>query len=423
MATVTKTFYFLTSFEGWSSTNMTLVLGDAGYSQGGAIRLRAMGRNMTEIGSMTWTGTYESLGIPNNATITGIDFSLYAKQELTGVADSDSYYAFSHNGVVITSSYNMTTAQPWHIRGPFSRVISASGSDSFTLSLDANSSTGNDKTAVYDLFWDQISLVISYTTPFTDPTVSTSAATGITSTEATLNGNLSDLGTATPADVFFEWREVGAGTWNATTKQTRSTTGTFSQLISGLASNTNHEFRAVIEYQNNGLQTLYGSTLSFQTELAYYTLSISANGNGSVELAGTPITLPYSESLVTGTKELEAIPGQFNAFSKWTVGGVDDFTNPLSLFLDTNKTVVAYFETQNVFILEKYVAGAWTTLATLSHETTTYKDTSGFAIDTAYDYRLLKIENGISITPPVLTGALILTDAPASILLDWGGGA
>ncbi len=264
---------------------------------------------------------------------------------------------------------------------------------------------------------------LTFTTDtFTAPSVTTSAASGIGQTGATLNGNLTALGDATTVDRFFEWKEVGGPTWNTTTKNAQTVTGAFNQGISGLSSNTDYEFRAVVEYEDGGTQTLYGSTLTFKTDTVQYTLSVDKVGNGSVELGGTPITLPYQQNIDEGNYSLEALPDQYNEFVKWTVDGVDDFTNPLSLNLDANKTIVAYFEGQNAYIVEKYVTDTWTDIATLPLETTTYKDSSVFTIGTGYDYRLLKIENGASVTPPTLYGELELTDTPASIRLNWGEG-
>ena len=65
----------------------------------------------------------------------------------------------------------------------------------------------------------------------------------------------------------------------------------------------------------------------------------------------------------------------------------------------------------------------WEPIATLPLETTTHKDSSVFTIGTGYDYRLLKVENGVVVTPPTLSGELELIDAPATIRLNWGSTA
>lgn len=525
MATLTKTWTFNSDLEGWTTSGTTNRITTDGSPDLGCLYITAVGRNTTVTPTVSWTGTYESLGIPSGSTITGLQGSLYFKQNITGsVADAywDLWYDSTNS---LVTSPNDFTSIAWGLRtGTAVTGLSLASTANLALTLDGYMRCANDKTAVIDMYWDTISVEITYDAAFITPTVASSAATSIGFYTATLNGDLSALGDATTVDRFFEWREVGAGTWNTTTKNAQTSTGTFNQAISGLSHSTNYEFRAVAEYTDGGTQAVYGSTLSFSTTtytapsittvaasnittdraalngdltslgsattvnrffewrevgsptwnttsptaqstsgtfssltpvlssstnyefravatyndgteqtitgttLTFstltisYTLSVSVDGNGSVELDSTPLTLPYSESLIEGMKSLEAIPDIYNSFTKWTVGGVDDFTNPLSLNLDANKTVIAYFSGENNYILEKYIVDTWTVIATVSLETTSYKDTSTFVASTSYDYRLLKIENGVSVTPPTLSASLVLTDAPATIQLNWGGG-
>lgn len=94
------------------------------------------------------------------------------------------------------------------------------------------------------------------------PSVTTSDATAIGETAATLNGSLTTLGTQAEATVNFEWRQTGAPSWTATAGQLRSTPGTFNAALSGLTTETNHEFRAKVAW---GSSTAVGSTLGFLT--------------------------------------------------------------------------------------------------------------------------------------------------------------
>ena len=259
--------------------------------------------------------------------------------------------------------------------------------------------------------------------PFAIPIIISNAATDIGDLQATLNGELTSLGDALSVDVFFQWQEIGDEIWNETIKQTRSTIGTFNELVIGLSSGVDYNFRAVVNYNNNGTRTEYATILTFKTTVIYYNLSITASGEGQVILDGTSITLPYSASIIAGDKILEGVPDLYKEFNKWTVNTIDDFNNPLLLYLDEDKTVVVYFEPQNAYIVEKYIVDTWAVLATLSLETTTHKDSSIFTIGTEYHYRLLKVENGVVVTPPTLTGELELVDAPATIRLNWGSTA
>jgi subtilisin len=97
----------------------------------------------------------------------------------------------------------------------------------------------------------------------TSVAVSTGSATNVTDSSATLNGDLTDLGGASSADVYFEWGESGTGLGNSTSKQTLSSTGSFSADVSGLSSGTDYDFRAVAEASDG--DTDAGSTATFTT--------------------------------------------------------------------------------------------------------------------------------------------------------------
>lgn len=92
--------------------------------------------------------------------------------------------------------------------------------------------------------------------------VSTESATEIAPDAATLNGSLDDLGSVSSADCYFEYRESNASSWNATAAKTITSPMTFSETISGLASGTDYEFRAVATAST----TATGRNVSFTTD-------------------------------------------------------------------------------------------------------------------------------------------------------------
>ncbi|MDT3435570.1 metallophosphoesterase [Haloarcula sp. 1CSR25-25] len=92
--------------------------------------------------------------------------------------------------------------------------------------------------------------------------VTTGDATNVGETSATLNGTLNDLGGATSADVYFEWGPSG-NLSNATTQQTLSATGTFSEELTGLETGTDYEFRAVAQASDGDTDT--GGIAAFTT--------------------------------------------------------------------------------------------------------------------------------------------------------------
>jgi hypothetical protein len=89
---------------------------------------------------------------------------------------------------------------------------------------------------------------------YTSPQVVTKKATSITATSATLNGNLASTGAPTTLEPAHSgsiscqvWLEYGTTTsyGRSTTKESTSSSGTFSKHISGLSPGTTYHFRAV----------------------------------------------------------------------------------------------------------------------------------------------------------------------------------
>lgn len=77
--------------------------------------------------------------------------------------------------------------------------------------------------------------------------ITTTAASDVTTTSATLSGELTELSGVDSAAVFFEYGPSADSASTATATQTLSSTGTFDQTVDGLASDTEYEFRAVAE--------------------------------------------------------------------------------------------------------------------------------------------------------------------------------
>lgn len=99
----------------------------------------------------------------------------------------------------------------------------------------------------------------------TPPTVVTSWASDIDTTSATLNGRLT-WAEGSDTDAYFQYRQSGADSWNPTSVQTLSTKGAFSESVSSLNSETEYEFRAVVETDANAtVETAddWGWTLTF----------------------------------------------------------------------------------------------------------------------------------------------------------------
>ena len=94
------------------------------------------------------------------------------------------------------------------------------------------------------------------------PTVTTNAASNITTTSPTLNGSLDDLGSFTSVDVSFEYGTTSGALDNETSPEEMSETGAFSAALTDLSPDTTYYFRAKAE----GDGTIsYGDELSFTT--------------------------------------------------------------------------------------------------------------------------------------------------------------
>ncbi|MFC7224201.1 hypothetical protein ACFQKF_13855 [Halalkalicoccus sp. GCM10025322] len=93
--------------------------------------------------------------------------------------------------------------------------------------------------------------------------VTTDAATNITASSATLNGTVTDLGSADAVDVYFEIREFESSTWSTTETQRLTATGSFSEPVEDLSSETRYEYRVLAESDGDSDT---GETVDFTTE-------------------------------------------------------------------------------------------------------------------------------------------------------------
>ena len=146
------------------------------------------------------------------------------------------------------------------------------------------------------------------TTAGSTPTVATSAASGITTNAATLNGSLTALGSSSPVSVSFDWgtdTSYTGGNIAATPSSITAVPTTFFASLSGLTAGTTYHYRA----KAVGTTTVYGSDQQFTTSNAPAPLAITTstlqNGNVglaySQTLAATGGTAPYNWTIAAGT--------------------------------------------------------------------------------------------------------------------------
>ena len=159
---------------------------------------------------------------------------------------------------------------------------------------------------------------------YAPPTVVTNAASSITSSSATLNGNLAGLGSAGSVTVSFQWGTT-TSYGNTTTGQPMTAVGAFNAAISGLSANTTYHFRAMAV----GDGTVYGNDFTLTTPTVAPSVSSSvATGidptttmlNGNLASLGdaTSVTVSFQWGLTTNyghntTGQVMTSPANFYA--------------------------------------------------------------------------------------------------------------
>ncbi len=97
--------------------------------------------------------------------------------------------------------------------------------------------------------------------PPEDPTVTTQAATGVSTRRATLNMNYT-VGGFSQVEVRFAYKKPADSAWSYTAWVSKTANGTHAESLTGLSSNTNYDFKA----QLKGSATVESTTLQFTTD-------------------------------------------------------------------------------------------------------------------------------------------------------------
>ena len=97
--------------------------------------------------------------------------------------------------------------------------------------------------------------------PPVSPTVTTQAATGITTSSATLNMQYT-VGGYSSVEVRFAYKKSTDSTWSYTAWVSKAASGTYAAPLSGLTSSTKYDFKAQLKYDSTVIE---GTTLQFTT--------------------------------------------------------------------------------------------------------------------------------------------------------------
>ena len=185
MATLTLTYPFATTVEGWADMNTTATREyDASYGNpSGSLKERLQGRNKTDTGGWRLEGTWEDLGVPSGATVThirleGCDYRCTDYSAVDSATDlivklQNSIYvdqATMHSGVSITAAHGS-----WQSLGAQSDQAVPAGLQASTSSIciftGVNLDLANDGGAAITLYDDNVEIVITYETASSFPPV------------------------------------------------------------------------------------------------------------------------------------------------------------------------------------------------------------------------------------------------------------
>lgn len=153
-----------------------------------------------------------------------------------------------------------------------------------------------------------------------DVGLSTGEATDVTSSSATLGGDVTDLDGADSVDVYFEWGEAGAGLPNATSPVTLTSTGSVTADVTDLAAGTDHEFAIVAEAPDGSRNA--GTTNAFRTDPLANTISLS--GGSDTETVSYEFTVSGELAKGTDADDNDGVSG--STASGQVAGGVDSFS-------------------------------------------------------------------------------------------------
>jgi len=173
--------------------------------------------------------------------------------ELTSTGDAESTLVSFEYQETDSEQWTQTEAERRTEQGPVTQTVSGlSPSTSYDYRIVAET---DDETVVGD------TLTFNTEDPM-PPSIATISADEMTSSSATLNGDLSSTGDTESTLVSFEYRVADTERWNQTNAETRTESGPFTQTVSGLSPSTSYDYRAVA---NTDDQTVVGDTLTFDT--------------------------------------------------------------------------------------------------------------------------------------------------------------
>ena len=209
---------------------------------------------------------------PTVATITTTSVTNITQNSAAsgGNVTADGGATVTARGVYWSTSQNPTVSN--------SHTTNGSGTGSFTSSMTGLTAGTTYYVRAYatnsagTAYGNQV----SFTTPATLPTVSTTTVTSITSTSATSGGNVTATGGASVTARGVCWSTSQNPTVSNSHTTNGSGTGSFTSSMTGLTAGTTYYVRA---YATNSAGTAYGNQVSFTTNASVPTVTTTSVTN------------------------------------------------------------------------------------------------------------------------------------------------
>lgn len=149
----------------------------------------------------------------------------------------------------------------------------------------------------------------------TASTVTTQAVTGIGTTTATGNGDITDLGSPNPTQHGVCWNTTGSPTIDDGKKDNggASAAGAFTADITGLTAGSTYYVRA---FATNAAGTAYGNPVSFKAK-GVFTYAVTYNGNGNTGGDSPVDGNAYQEDAVVTVLVSGTLVNTGHAFDNW----------------------------------------------------------------------------------------------------------
>jgi hypothetical protein len=168
MATVTKTWTFNSNNDGFTLTNFTRITTD-GSPDTGCLENSVSGRNTTKNADAEQTLTYEDMGVPAGARVTGLSFKMRRRcVSYTGTISTFNYSVGSTPGTLFNQT-NITGTAVWaEVTGNSLTGLNIASNTNCTITLYCNITTGGGGTVPNaDARFDTLELTITYSAPTT----------------------------------------------------------------------------------------------------------------------------------------------------------------------------------------------------------------------------------------------------------------